>query len=69
MGNVLFSNVRILDGTGAAPYPGEVLMQGDDLAVRVAGDSAALRKILATHRLFHFEQPLRFRRAKADEAP
>ena len=44
-------------------------MQGDDLAVRVAGDSAALRKTLATHRLFHFEQPLRFRRAKADEAP
>jgi imidazolonepropionase-like amidohydrolase len=29
MGNVLFSNVRILDGTGAQPYPGEVLMQGN----------------------------------------
>lgn len=56
---------RVLD----KDIPGEVLMQGDDLAVRVAGDSAALRKILATHRLFHFEQPLRFRRAKADEAP
>ena len=29
MGSVLFSNVRILDGTGAAPYTGEVLVQGN----------------------------------------
>jgi imidazolonepropionase-like amidohydrolase len=29
MGNVLFTNVRIIDGTGAAPFPGEVLVQGN----------------------------------------
>ena len=28
MANVLFTNVRILDATGAQPYPGEVLIQG-----------------------------------------
>ncbi len=33
--NVLFTNVRIIDGTGAAPYPGEVLVQGNRIA-RVA---------------------------------
>jgi imidazolonepropionase-like amidohydrolase len=33
--NVLFSNVRIIDGTGAPPYPGEVLVQGNRIA-RVA---------------------------------
>jgi imidazolonepropionase-like amidohydrolase len=27
--NVLFTNVRILDGSGAAPYAGEVLVQGN----------------------------------------
>ena len=29
MGNVLFTNVRILDGTGAQPFAGEVLVQGN----------------------------------------
>jgi imidazolonepropionase-like amidohydrolase len=29
MGNVLFTNVRILDGTGAAPFPGELMVQGN----------------------------------------
>ena len=29
MGNVLFTNVRILDGSGELPYPGEVLVQGN----------------------------------------
>jgi imidazolonepropionase-like amidohydrolase len=29
MANVLFTNVRIIDGTGAAPFPGEVLVQGN----------------------------------------
>src|ERR1044072_8843367 len=35
MGSVLFSNVRIIDGTGAAPYAGEVLVQGNRIT-RVA---------------------------------
>jgi imidazolonepropionase-like amidohydrolase len=35
MANVLFSNIRILDGTGAQPYAGEVLVQGNRIA-RVA---------------------------------
>ena len=29
MGNVLFTNVRILDGSGDHPYAGEVLVQGN----------------------------------------
>ncbi|HVF65565.1 MAG TPA: amidohydrolase family protein [Casimicrobiaceae bacterium] len=29
MANVLFTNVRIIDGTGAAPYAGEVMVQGN----------------------------------------
>jgi imidazolonepropionase-like amidohydrolase len=41
MANVLFTNVRILDGTGAPPYPGEVLVQGTRIA-RVARGSRAL---------------------------
>jgi len=32
MGNTLFTNVRILDGTGAQPYSGEVLVQGNRIA-------------------------------------
>jgi imidazolonepropionase-like amidohydrolase len=35
MANVLFSNVRIFDGTGAQPFTGEVLVQGNRIA-RVA---------------------------------
>src|SRR5262245_32550610 len=35
MGNVLFTNVRVLDGSGAQPYAGEVLIQGNRIA-RVA---------------------------------
>src|SRR5258708_4062476 len=35
MANALFSNVRIFDGTGAQPYSGEVLVQGNRIA-RVA---------------------------------
>jgi imidazolonepropionase-like amidohydrolase len=30
--NVLFTNVRILDGSGAAPYAGEVLVQGNRIS-------------------------------------
>jgi imidazolonepropionase-like amidohydrolase len=41
MGNVLFTNVRILDGTGEYPYPGEVLVQGNRIR-RVARGTRAL---------------------------
>jgi imidazolonepropionase-like amidohydrolase len=39
MGNVLFTNVRILDGSGALPTPGSVLVQGN--RIRAVGRSAA----------------------------
>ena len=32
MANVLFTNVRIIDGTGAQPYTGEVLVQGNRIS-------------------------------------
>ena len=32
MANLLFTNVRILDGSGAQPYPGEVLVQGNRIS-------------------------------------
>ena len=32
MANILFSNARIFDGTGAQPYAGEVLVQGNRIA-------------------------------------
>ena len=32
MSNTLFTNVRIIDGTGAAPYAGEVLVQGNRIS-------------------------------------
>jgi imidazolonepropionase-like amidohydrolase len=32
MGSVLFTNVRIIDGTGEPPYPGEVLVQGNRIS-------------------------------------
>ena len=32
MANVLFTNARILDGSGAQPYTGEVLVQGNRIA-------------------------------------
>ncbi len=41
MANVLFTNVRIIDGTGAAPYAGEVLVQGNRI-LRVARGARAL---------------------------
>ena len=41
MASVLFTNVRILDGTGASPYPGEVLVQGNRIS-RVARGARAL---------------------------
>lgn len=47
MANVLFSNVRILDGSGAPPYPGEVLVQGNRIA-RLARGSRALPTVGVT---------------------
>ncbi len=41
MANVLFTNVRILDGSGATPQTGEVLVQGNRIA-RVAKGGRAL---------------------------
>ena len=41
MANVLFTNVRILDGSGATPHTGEVLVQGNRIA-RVAKGGRAL---------------------------
>src|SRR5262245_24728493 len=41
MTHVLFTNVRIFDGTGALPYPGEVLVQGNRIS-RVARGARAL---------------------------
>ena len=41
MTSVLFTNVRVLDGTGTPPYAGEVLVQGNRVA-RVARGTRAL---------------------------
>ncbi|HKU94914.1 MAG TPA: amidohydrolase family protein [Vineibacter sp.] len=41
MANVLFTNVRILDGSGAQPFAGEVLVQGNRIA-RLARASRSL---------------------------
>lgn len=42
MANVLFTNVRILDGSGSAPYTGEVLVQGNRIS-RLARGARALQ--------------------------
>jgi imidazolonepropionase-like amidohydrolase len=42
MANVLFTNVRIIDGSGAQPYTGEVLVQGNRIA-RVARGARAIQ--------------------------
>jgi imidazolonepropionase-like amidohydrolase len=41
MANVLFTNVRIIDGSGAQPYAGEVLVQGNRI-LRVGRGARAL---------------------------
>ncbi len=41
MTSVLFTNVRIFDGTGALAYPGEVLVQGNRIS-RIARGARAL---------------------------
>jgi imidazolonepropionase-like amidohydrolase len=40
-GSILFTNVRIFDGTGALPYPGEVLVQGNRIS-RISRGARAL---------------------------
>ena len=41
---ILFTNVRVLDGTGAEPFDGEVLVEGNHIsAVRAAGDTQEAR--------------------------
>ena len=42
MANVLFTNARIFDGTGASPIAGEVLVQGNRIA-RVGRGAARCR--------------------------
>jgi len=42
MANVLFTNVRIFDGSGAMPYAGEVLVQGNRIARVGRGGTAAV---------------------------
>ena len=41
MPQTIFSNVRILDGTGAEPYSGEVLVQGNRIR-QIARDGASI---------------------------
>jgi hypothetical protein len=41
MTSVLFTNVRIFDGTGALPYAGEVLVQGNRIS-RISRGARAL---------------------------
>ena len=41
MTSTLFTNVRVFDGTGALPYPGEVLIQGNRIS-RIARGARAL---------------------------
>ena len=53
---------RVLDKDIA----GELLMHDDELAVRVSGNGEAIRKALGKHRLFRFDKPMRFRRAKSE---
>jgi imidazolonepropionase-like amidohydrolase len=47
MSDVLFTNVRILDGTGADPYPGSVLVSGNRIR-QVGRGSAAIAPAGAT---------------------
>ena len=47
MSEVLFTNVRILDGTGALPYAGSVLVEGNRIR-QVGRSTAAVRQSAAT---------------------
>jgi imidazolonepropionase-like amidohydrolase len=41
MANVLFTNVRVIDGTGALPFPGDVLVQGNRISRIARGARSA----------------------------
>ena len=41
MANVLFTNVRVIDGTGAQPYAAEVLIQGNRISRITRGTRSA----------------------------
>ncbi|HEX2886000.1 amidohydrolase family protein [Vineibacter terrae] len=47
MTNILFTNVRIIDGTGAPPFAGEVLVQGNRI-LRVGRGARAIPAVGAT---------------------
>ncbi|MBL8379518.1 MAG: amidohydrolase family protein [Burkholderiales bacterium] len=47
MGNTLFTNVRIIDGSGAQPYAGEVLVQGNRIS-RVGRGARAIPAVGVT---------------------
>ena len=42
--STLFTNVRILDGSGAMPYSGSVLVQGNRIRTRRPLDRGALAR-------------------------
>ena len=44
MGNTLFTNVRIFDGSGDQPYAGEVLVQGNRIG-RVTRSAGSMRSL------------------------
>ena len=47
MANVLFTNVRVFDGSGDQPYMGEVLVQGNRIG-RVTRSSGSVRSLPAS---------------------
>ena len=61
IGNIVFTNVRILDGSGAQPFAGEVRVQGNRIA-RVARETRAFPAGGATV----IEQPLGPARSRQD---
>ena len=48
MGNTLFTNVRILDGSGGNPVPGSVLVEGKRIKAVGRGNSAIPTEPLLT---------------------
>ena len=58
MASVLFTNVRILDGTGAQPYPGEVLVQGNRIS-RVGRGPRSLALVVMPAASSHLPQSRR----------
>ena len=48
MARTLFTDVNIFDGTGAAPFAGEVLVQGNRIEVANAGSRATARSPAST---------------------